>query len=136
MQVTVHTKKGCPSCTLVKEFLAGIGIPFSVEEHNDLAERNAVYDRFGLVGPKRTMPQVVVAEGEKIERLGGYEATLVSGIGTRYRKALRTGHRGACPRCLVHGSRSDCPNCGGRGVVEVGAPEAMTTEPVTSQTRV
>lgn len=89
MQVIVHTKEGCPSCTLVKEFLTGIGVSFSIEEHNDPEQRHAVYDRFGLAGAARTMPQVVLADGDRVERIGGYEATLVSGIGARYRKAMR-----------------------------------------------
>lgn len=91
MQVVVHAKADCPSCTLVKKFLTGIGVPFTVEEHNDAAERGRLYDMFGLAGHKRTMPQVVVTEGGKAERIGGYEETLVSRIGTRYRKATREG---------------------------------------------
>lgn len=90
MRVTVHTKEGCPSCLLVKEFLTSIGIPFTAEEHNDVQARGKIYDQFGLAGHKRTMPQVVVTEGDKVERLGGYEETLVSRIGTRYRNATRT----------------------------------------------
>jgi len=79
-RLTLHTKTGCPHCDAAKAWLTERGIPFDVALHDDDAERQALYDRLGLVGSARTVPQAVLtADGEEY-RIGGYAALVVSGV--------------------------------------------------------
>lgn len=89
MQVIVHSMSGCPSCAEVKKFLDDVNVPFLVVEHDSPEERAMAYNQLGLVGADRTMPQVVVISHDGNEMLvGGYERTLISGIGGLYRRSV------------------------------------------------
>ena len=78
--IEVHSKLDCPYCTDVKGWLALKGIPFTEVRHDDDADRAQLYDRLGLVGAERTVPQVIVNDGDEQYRIGGAHATKVSGI--------------------------------------------------------
>ena len=89
MEIVVHSMEGCPHCMAVKEYLARVGVPFTEQKHDNVVDRLHLYDRWGLVGEERTMPQVFVLQGEESERIGGAADTMSSGIAGRYRRSLR-----------------------------------------------
>lgn len=66
--VIVHSKTGCVFCDKVKSFLETKGVVFTEVKHDDDEQRQALYDGFGLTGPTRTVPQVVI-DGV---RVGGF----------------------------------------------------------------
>lgn len=81
MIVTVKSKDGCPSCVKAKEWLAGNNIAYVEERYDDANERQKMYDRLGLVGSARTVPQIVVTDDAGGERLiQGFDALTRSGI--------------------------------------------------------
>jgi len=84
MLIEVHSKTQCPGCTWAKQWLAERNIPFELYVYDDDAERFAMYDRLGLEGTKRTVPQIIV-DGE---RLGGYHALINSDLAERYAQTL------------------------------------------------
>jgi len=64
-RLTLNTKTGCPWCERAKAWLTERGIRFDTVLHDDDAERQALYDRLGLTGSARTVPQAVLeADGE------------------------------------------------------------------------
>jgi glutaredoxin 3 len=78
--ITVNSKTDCPFCDDAKAFLADLGIPFVEAKYDDDAARNAMYDRLGLIGVQRRVPQVVlIYEGEHL-RIGGAGELRASGI--------------------------------------------------------
>lgn len=89
MKVTVYTRDGCPSCTLVKSYLRTIDVPFDVVEINDKPDREAWYDKEGLAGPRRVMPKILVdyEGGNSPVMLHGYEKTVAYGLAARFRRA-------------------------------------------------
>lgn len=91
VSVEVHSKADCPHCAAVKEWLAGQGIPFTEHRHDDDAERQVFYDGLGLVGPARTVPQVILVDGTDRYRLGGNQATRVSGVESLFHPPLASG---------------------------------------------
>jgi len=70
---TVKSKEGCPSCVAAKEMLASRGIEYVEERYDDYAERQAMYDRLGLVGGERTVPQIFYARDGETIRVGGFQ---------------------------------------------------------------
>lgn len=81
MIVTVKSKDGCPFCVKAKEWLAGNNIAYVEERYDDANERQKMYDRLGLVGSARTVPQIVVSYGNGDDRLiQGYDRLIISGI--------------------------------------------------------
>lgn len=85
VSIEVHSKADCPHCAAVKEWLAEQGIPFTERRHDDNAERQAFYDGLGLVGDDRRVPQVILVDGPDRHRLGGNQATRVSGVESLFR---------------------------------------------------
>lgn len=69
MNIVVHSKTGCPSCDAAKNHLDARGIAYAIFTHDKQDDRNDIYDRFELVGSKRTMPQIIV-DGV---RIGGWD---------------------------------------------------------------
>lgn len=80
MKIEVHSKTECPYCTKAKAWLNERGIPFDLLVYDDDAERQAMYDGFGLEGNQRTVPQIFV-DGV---RLGGYTALIESDVADRF----------------------------------------------------
>ena len=81
MKIEIHSKTDCPHCTRAKEYLADRSIPFRVIQHDDKADREALYDSFGLTGTNRTVPQIVIVDDDgELLRIGGYLDLAVSGI--------------------------------------------------------
>lgn len=81
MIVTVKSKDGCPSCVKAKQWLASNNIAYVEERYDDANERQKMYDRLGLVGSARTVPQIVVTDDAGGERLiQGYDRLIISGI--------------------------------------------------------
>ena len=60
MKIVVHSKTGCPSCVRAKKWLDDRELEYELLIYDDYTERNKMYDEFGLVGNKRTVPQIVV----------------------------------------------------------------------------
>ena len=80
MKIEVHSKTDCPYCIKAKSWLTDRDIPFDLFVYDDLDERTAMYDRFGLEDGQRTVPQIVV-DGV---RMGGYSALLNSDVEERF----------------------------------------------------
>lgn len=80
MKIEVHSKTDCPYCVKAKAWLNDRGIPFDLFVYDDIDERNAMYDRFGLVDGQRTVPQVVVDS----VRIGGYTDLINSDVEDRF----------------------------------------------------
>lgn len=81
MQIVVFSKTDCPYCTRTKEYLAGHGLPYTEKLLDDFDQRQAMYDSFGLVHGKRTVPQIVIDS----VRIGGYTELLQSDVVARHR---------------------------------------------------
>ena len=80
MHIEVHSKEGCPWCEKAKEWLFERGHPYVEVRHDDPAERAAFYDKQGLEGGARTMPQVFIVEDGESMRVGGYDKLDTSGL--------------------------------------------------------
>ena len=80
--VEVNSMPDCIHCTEAKVWLSLHGIPFKEIVHPDPAERQAFYDANGLVGGKRTMPQVFLVDEISGDRslLGGASDLKASGL--------------------------------------------------------
>lgn len=63
---TVYTMQNCPHCTNAKNLLTREGKSFS--EKADFTKE----ELFDLVGPVRTLPQIVVEDEEGMFHIGGY----------------------------------------------------------------
>jgi len=87
MQIEVHSKTGCRHCVMAKDWLDARSIPFTLHVYDDNDARSAMYDRLGLEGQARSVPQIVV-DGV---RLGGYSALAQSDLEARYRAAAEAG---------------------------------------------
>lgn len=94
MIVTVYTKLpdaegGCVFCWRAQQWLMFRGIPF-LEVRLDKEQRQKFYDRMGLVGNKRTVPQVTTRddEGGNEDRIGGYEELVNSRLETLFGRGL------------------------------------------------
>ena len=79
MKIEVHSKTECPYCVKAKSWLNEKGIEFELFVYDDNTERQAMYDRFGLEGDQRTVPQIVV-DGV---RIGGYTDLVNSDVADR-----------------------------------------------------
>lgn len=86
MLIELHSKTRCPGCVMAKEWLTERNIPFELFVYDDDSDRFAMYDRLGLEGPKRTVPQIVV-DGV---RLGGYRALINSDLEVRYKNVANS----------------------------------------------
>lgn len=90
--VTMFSKSDCPFCDAARAFLDLHEIPRVEIKHDDVAERQAMYDSLGLVGERRTVPQIIltVAAGPdvKIERyhIAGARELMMSGIQSLFHK--------------------------------------------------
>lgn len=73
MQVTVtmNSKDDCPYCDLVRASLTVNNIPFTEVKWNDDVKRQMLYDSLELVGYDRTVPQIVLYDGQDYYRVGG-----------------------------------------------------------------
>jgi len=80
MKIEVHSKTDCPYCVKAKTWLNERGILFDLFVYDDESERQIMYDRLGLEGNNRTVPQIVV-DGA---RLGGYTNLIESDIADRF----------------------------------------------------
>lgn len=87
MLIEVHSKTGCRHCVMAKQWLDDRDIPFALHVYDDDGERAAMYDRLGLEGRNRSVPQIVV-DGV---RLGGYSALAESDLEDRYRASRQMG---------------------------------------------
>lgn len=78
--ITIHSKTSCGYCDEARAFLASQDIPFTEIKHDDDAERAAMYDRLGLVGRARTVPQTVISSGGDDFLISGSVDLRLSGI--------------------------------------------------------
>jgi glutaredoxin 3 len=80
MKIDVHSKTDCPYCVKAKAWLNERNIPFELFVYDDEKERAAMYDRFGLEGNQRTVPQIFVDDA----RVGGYTDLTQSDVADRF----------------------------------------------------
>jgi glutaredoxin len=83
ISIEIKSMPDCKFCSMAKEWLASRGIPYVETSVPDPADRQALYDSLGLVGGKRTMPQIFCTDtgsGETF-RVGGFDDLEVSGLG-------------------------------------------------------
>lgn len=68
------TKSDCPYCDKAKEYLAIHGIPFDARTMDSRPEREKLYDKLGLTGNKRSVPQIFLVDtiDDRSVRVGGY----------------------------------------------------------------
>lgn len=79
MKIEVHSKTDCPYCIKAKQWLNERGIAYELLVYDDEADRQAMYDGFGLEGSQRTVPQIFV-DGV---RVGGYTELVKSDVADR-----------------------------------------------------
>jgi glutaredoxin len=78
--ITINSRTNGPFCDDAKAFLSGQGIPFVEAKYDDDDARNVLYDRLGLVGDQRRVPQVVLTYAGEHLRIGGAHELRVSGV--------------------------------------------------------
>lgn len=84
MRIEIHSKTMCPFCHHAKEYLKTNDIPFTEFVYDDDDERNEMYDRLGLEGYERTVPQIFAVENNGIvNRVGGYYDLIKSDVAAR-----------------------------------------------------
>lgn len=80
MHIEIHSKSDCPWCVKAKEWLTSKDHFYSEIIHDKVEERNDFYDKYKLVGSKRTMPQIfIIHENDEIY-VGGYNQLETSGL--------------------------------------------------------
>ena len=80
----MFSKSGCEFCDEARAFLAANDIPCKEEKLDDPAERAAMYDKFGLSGSARTVPQIVITAYGEDYRIGGAQELRISGIASLF----------------------------------------------------
>jgi glutaredoxin 3 len=78
--ITINSKTNCPFCEDAKVFLSSHGIPFVETKIDDDDARNALYDRLGLAGDQRRVPQVMLTYAGEHMRIGGARELRMSGV--------------------------------------------------------
>ncbi len=86
LKVFIHSKDGCPHCVEAKAWLDQHGIPYKELLHNDPAVRQALYDRMGLREGQRTVPQIMLFDGDDVHRIGGMAELKVSRLETLWQQ--------------------------------------------------
>jgi glutaredoxin 3 len=81
--IEVHSKTICPFCHRAKSYLSQHGIAYQEYLYDDDGERQALYDRLGLEGRQRTVPQIFLVQGGIRERIGGYNDLLAANLPSR-----------------------------------------------------
>jgi len=76
MKIEIYSKYNCPFCTKAKQYLGERNLDFTEIVIDNPDDRNALYDKLGLEGSYRTVPQIFV-DGD---RIGGYTQLVESGI--------------------------------------------------------
>ena len=76
--ITIYTKTICPYCQMAKQYLTEHNVPYTEVLYDDDQARQAMYDKLGLVGSQRTVPQIFANE----ERIGGYSDLVRRGLPT------------------------------------------------------
>lgn len=73
-RILMITKSDCPYCDKAKEYLTIHGIPFDARTMDDKRDREHLYDKLGLTGNKRTVPQIYLVDtvDDSCVRVGGY----------------------------------------------------------------
>ena len=66
--VRMVTRDNCPFCKMARDWFKARGIECSDEIINDPVARNEFYDREGLIGGQRTVPQIWIDDS----RVGGW----------------------------------------------------------------
>jgi glutaredoxin len=88
--ITVNSKTACPFCDDAKAFLSDLGIPFTEAKYVDDAARNDLYDKLGLVGDQRRVPQVMLTYAGENLRIGGARELRMSGVASLFGLAAAT----------------------------------------------
>lgn len=80
MHAILYTKSICPYCHMAKDYLLKHNIRYEETLYDDYHERQQMYDRLGLEGVRRSVPQIFLVEGSEQRRIGGYSDLLQSDI--------------------------------------------------------
>lgn len=83
MKVEIYSKTACPYCNRAKDYLRRNGIAYEEINYDDNTARQEMYDKLGLVGTQRTVPQIFVVDGSSRERIGGYNDLIHSDLLSR-----------------------------------------------------
>ena len=78
--ITINSKTNCPFCEDARAFLSSHGIPFVETKIDDDDARAALYDRLGLAGDQRRVPQVMLTYAGEHMRIGGARELRTSGV--------------------------------------------------------
>jgi glutaredoxin len=85
MLIKIYSKNDCPYCQKAKAFLQSNTLPYDETVLDRMEDRQALYDRLGLEGPKRTVPQIFLHETDgTTTRIGGYDDLVASDILARW----------------------------------------------------
>lgn len=85
MLIQIYSKTDCPYCIKAKTYFQTNSLPYSETVLDRAEDRQALYDRIGLVGDKRTVPQIFLHETDGTNtRIGGYDELLRSDLLARY----------------------------------------------------
>jgi glutaredoxin len=68
---------------MAKDYLAEHGLGYFEHLYDDDDARREMYDRLGLEGGERTVPQIFVAQTGCSERIGGYDDLVRSDLMSR-----------------------------------------------------
>jgi glutaredoxin 3 len=74
--ITIFTKTICPYCQMAKQYLTEQGLAYTEVLYDDDQARQSMYDKLGLIGSQRTVPQIFADN----ERIGGYSDLLRRGL--------------------------------------------------------
>jgi len=61
-RVVMRSKSNCPYCDEARAWLDSRGVAYEEVKLEDQAERNALYDKLGLIGSQRTVPQISIED--------------------------------------------------------------------------
>lgn len=84
--VTLNSKPDCPFCDRARTFMADRGIPFAEVKHDE-PSKEAMYDRLGLKGAARFVPQIEIKDGEDDYLISGFKQLRISGLDSLFQSA-------------------------------------------------
>lgn len=90
MKITLHSKDGCPYCSMARAWLADRNLAVEEVKWNDDAERRSLYaDLSREFGQKvSTVPQIVLEEKGRKTLINGFTALKTSELAQRLSTSL------------------------------------------------
>jgi glutaredoxin len=84
--ITMHSKNGCGYCDTSRAWLDANAIAHTETKYDDDAARAAMYDRLGLVGGARTVPQFVLTADGVDYLISGAKDLMQTGVESLFAK--------------------------------------------------